>query len=286
MILECVPNISEGIELDVVSQISSAIKNIKVRNIHSDPDHNRSVLTFFGTPEEAVEAAFQMTLRSMQLLDINSHQGGHPFIGVVDVIPFIPFKDATMEDAKTAAHKLGEKLWKELKLPIYYYGEAAKIKERKDLPYVRKGGYAVLREEISRPERKPDVGEGLHVTAGATAIGAREFLIAYNINLNTNDLSIAQSIAKNIRESHGGLKGVRALGLPLDSRGITQVSMNIVDHKETSLEEVYESVDGWAREYKVEIIGSELVGMMPKGAYSRGIEKKLKITNFILELLI
>lgn len=286
MILECVPNISEGSEIDVVSQIASGIKNIKVRNIHSDADHNRSVLTFFGTPDEVVEAAFQMTLRSMQLLDINSHHGVHPYIGVVDVIPFIPYLDATMHDAKSAAHRLGKKLWDELKLPIYYYGEAAFIEGRKDLPTVRKGGYKVLREEISRPQRKPDVGEGLHVTAGATAIGAREFLIAFNINLNTNDLSIAQSIAQNIRESHGGLKGVRALGLPLDSRGITQVSINIVDHKETSLEEVYEIVESWTREYKVQIVESELVGMMPREAYSPGLEKKLKISNFMLELLI
>ncbi len=286
MILECVPNISEGRAEDVVFQIASSIKNIEVKNVHMDPDHNRSVLTFFGDLNQVVDAAFQMTERSMQLLDIKDHQGVHPYIGVVDVIPFIPYKDASMRDAVQAAHLLGKKLWNELRLPIYYYGEAAKIPERRDLPYIRKGGYHALQNEIDQKERKPDEGHGLHVTAGATAVGARNFLIAFNVNLKTNDLSVAKSIASNIREKSGGLKGVRALGLELESRGLTQVSINLIDHKETSLEDVFFEVKRWAKEYKVEILESELVGLMPKDAYSPSLEKTLKLKNFMLELLI
>lgn len=286
MILECVPNISEGRDEEIINQIISAMKGVDVKNLHMDPDHNRSVITIFGEPLALEEAVFQMTLRAVQLLDINSHAGVHPFIGVVDVIPFIPYKDATMRDAGLSAHNLGKRLWSELKLPVYFYGEAAKVDARKDLPYVRKGGYRSLKSEIDLPERNPDVGHGLHVTAGATAVGARNFLIAFNVNIKTDDLSIATSIARNIREKHGGLKGVRALGLPLESRGITQVSVNLVDHKETTLRQVFGQVKAWAKEYQVEVLESEIVGMIPPDAYFEGMQDVLKINNFSMGLLI
>lgn len=280
MLIECVPNISEGTDEAVIGDIVSSIKAVKVSNLHTDPDHNRSVITFFGNPEEVVKASLQLTERSMQLLDIREHQGVHPFIGVVDVIPFVPYKDASMEDAIRCAHDLGKLLWQKLQLPVYYYGNAAKVKERQELPYVRKGGFAALKRHIGLPERKPDEGQGLHISAGAAAIGARDYLIAFNVNLKTNDFTIAQSIAKNMRESHGGLKGVRALGFYMQSRGISQVSMNIVNHKEVALKQVYEEVQRWAKEYGVKILESELVGMLPKDAYTVGLEKELKIANF------
>jgi len=280
MIIECVPNISEGRDEEVVRQIFAVLKGVEVKNIHVDPDHNRSVVTFFGTPQNVEKAAFNMTLTAMQLLDIDKHEGVHPYIGVVDVIPFIPYKNAVMKDAVSIAHSLGKKLWKKLKLPVYYYGSAAKVPERTDLPYVRKGGYPALKNEIHLDARIPDEGKGLHITAGAVAVGARNFLIAFNVNLNTQDVAIAQSIAKNIREKHGGLKGVRALGLPLKSRDLTQVSINLVDHKETPLKRVFEWVSKWAYEYKVEIVESEIVGMIPREAVFLNMENLLKIRNF------
>jgi glutamate formiminotransferase len=278
--IECVPNFSEGEDEELIGQIVSVVKTAKVLDVHSDPDHNRSVVTMVGTPAEVKQAAFDLTERAMQLLDVHKHQGVHPFIGVMDVLPFIPLKGSTRQEAIGVAHELGKELWEKLKLPVYFYGQAAKIAERADLPYVRKGGYEALRREINDPHRKPDVGKGLHVTAGAAAVGARNFLIAYNVNLKTNDLTIAQSIAKNIRESHSGLKGVRALGLELKSKGITQVSINITDHQETSLRQVFSEIKVWAKEYQVEILNSEIVGLIPKDAVFPDIKDVLKLKGF------
>ena len=276
-LVECVPNFSEGSDLALVDDIVSAIKTVKVLDVHSDPDHNRSVVTFMGEPEVVRQAAFDLTERAMQLLDVREHTGVHPFIGVVDVIPFVPLQDVTMQETINLSYQLGEELWSKLKLPVYFYGDAAKIPERKDISYVRKGNYAILKKEINDPHRKPDVGEGLHFTAGAVAVGARNFLIAFNINLETNDPDIAQSIAKNIREKHGGLPGVRALGVELKSRGITQVTINILDHQETSLKKVFDEVKKWAREYQVEIIESEIVGLIPASAAFPGMKEYLKL---------
>ena len=278
--LECVPNFSEGEDESLIEQIISAVKTAKVLDVHSDPDHNRTVLTMAGRAEGVYQAAFDLTERAMQLLDINQHIGVHPFMGVVDVIPFVPLKGSTMQEAIGTAHKLGEDLWKKLKLPVYFYGEAARIAERRDLPYVRKGGLQALKREIKDAHRRPDVGKGLHVTAGAVAVGARNFLIAFNVNLKTQDPDLVQSIAKNIREKHGGLPGVRALGLELKSRGITQVSINIVDHNKTSLLQVFDQVKLWAKEYGVEIMESELVGLIPKEAAFPGMKEYLKLPYF------
>lgn len=285
MIIECVPNISEGRDYDVIEEIASCVKNVEIKNIHIDPDHNRTVFTFFGGKNEIVEAAFSLSQRALELLDINEHKGEHPFIGVVDVVPFVPILGATMADAVDCSRALGERLWNELKVPVYFYGEAAIIKERKELPYVRHGGFSALKKEIGDKKRKPDIGEGLNQWGGATAVGAREVLIAFNVNLKTNDLDAARSIAKNIREKSGGLPGVRALGLYLESRQLAQVSVNIVDHKKTSIKELFYQVERWAAEYNVEILESELVGMIPKEAYEPNLEKELKISNFSRSLI-
>jgi len=285
MIIECVPNISEGRDYDVIEEIASCVKNVEIKNIHIDPDHNRTVFTFFGGKNEIVEAAFSLSQRALELLDINEHKGEHPFIGVVDVVPFVPILGATMADAVDCSRALGERLWNELKVPVYFYGEAAIIKERKELPYVRHGGFSALKKEIGDKKRKPDIGEGLNQWGGATAVGAREVLIAFNVNLKTNDLDAARSIAKNIREKSGGLPGVRAFGLYLESRQLAQVSVNIVDHKKTSIKELFYQVERWAAEYNVEILESELVGMIPKEAYEPNLEKELKISNFSRSLI-
>jgi glutamate formiminotransferase / 5-formyltetrahydrofolate cyclo-ligase len=279
-IIECVLNFSEGTETALIEQIAAAVKTAKVIDIHSDPDHNRTVVTFIGEPGGVGQGAFDLTERAMQLLDVQGHRGVHPFIGVVDVIPFVPLRDCTMAEAVDLARELGKKLWEHLNLPVYYYGEAALIPERKELPYVRHGGYAALKRESAEPRRQPDVGHGLHPTAGATAVGARNYLIAINFDLDTADLDIAKSIAKNIREKSGGLPGVRALGVELPSRGITQVTVNVVDHKKTSLKALNREVHKWAKEYGVGIVESELVGLLPAAAAYPEMRADLKLTNF------
>lgn len=276
-LLECVPNFSEGRDSDAIEQIVSAVRSCKVLDLHSDPDHNRTVVTFIGEPQKAIQAAFELCDRAVQVLDVNSHKGVHPFVGVVDVIPFVPFKNCSMKDAREAAWKLGKMLWSKLKLPVFYYGEAAKVPDRKELPYVRRGGFQALKVGIDTKERRPDEGHGLHHLAGAVSVGARDYLIAFNVFLSTDNLNIAKSIAKNIREKSGGLKGVRALGVELKSKGITQVSINLVDLKETSLPKVFEQVEMWAKEYEVEILGSELVGLLPQEAYFEGLEEQIRL---------
>jgi glutamate formiminotransferase len=270
-VIECVPNFSEGTDLALIDDIVAAIKSVKILDLHSDPEHNRSVITMVGEPKVVKQAVFELTERAMQLLDINQHEGAHPFIGVVDVIPFVPLKNCPMSEVQSLAHELGSELWDKLKLPVYFYGEAARIPERRDLPYVRRGGFTALKAEIDQPHRKPDVGHGLHVTAGAVSIGVRDFLIAFNVNLDSRDLDIAKSIAKNIREKSGGLPGIRALGVELKSRGISQVTINITDHKMTSLKRVFDEVKKWAKEYEVKIVGSEIVGIIPKDAVFEGM---------------
>jgi glutamate formiminotransferase len=182
-----------------------------------------------------------------------------------------------MGEAVDLTRELGDKLWAHLQLPVYYYGEAALVAARKELPFVRHGGYEALKLEINDPHRRPDVGQGLHPTAGAIAVGARDYLIAFNVNLATTDVDIARSIAKNIRERSGGLPGVRALGVELKSRGITQVTINVVDHRKTSLKKVFNEVKKWAREYRVEISGSEIVGLLPAGANSDNLAGQLSL---------
>ena len=278
-LIECVPNFSEGQDEAVIEEIASSVKTAKVLDLHSDPDHNRSVLTMIGSPEGIKQAALDLTERAMQLLKVNEHSGEHPFIGVVDVLPFIPLGETTMQETVTLAHQIGHELWDKLKLPVYFYGEAAKLAERRDLPYVRKGGYHALVNEINSPHRKPDVGTGLHPNAGAVAVGARNFLVAFNINLDTNDEDIAHSIAKAIREKDGGLPGVRALGIFLESRGLCQVSVNITNYRETSLKVVYDEVNSWAKEYKVDVLESEIVGLIPASAAFKDMKEHLKLKS-------
>ncbi|MDD5593258.1 MAG: glutamate formimidoyltransferase, partial [Candidatus Margulisbacteria bacterium] len=278
-IIECVPNFSEGRDETIIDEIVDSVKTAKVLDLHSDPDHNRSVVTLIGSPEGVKQAAIDLTERAMQLLNVNDHAGVHPFIGVVDVIPFIPVKEATMQDAVVLAHQTGNDLWEKLKLPVYFYGEAAKIAERRDLPYVRKGSFHALINELNDPRRQPDVGRGLNPNGGAVAVGARNFLIAFNVDLDTVEDDIAVSIAKAIREKDGGLPGVRALGLFLESRGISQVSINITNHLETSLKVVYDEVVSWAKEYKVKILESEIVGLIPASAAFEGMKEYLKLRS-------
>ena len=228
------------------------------------------------------DAAFALCEKAAELININKHTGVHPFIGAVDVIPFIPVKDSTMADASKAAVDLGMRVWNELKIPVYLYGEAAFVPHRSVLANVRRGGLVALREDIESEERYPDVGDPiLHPKAGALSIGARNFLIAFNVNLNAKDLALAKEIAKSIREKNGGLKGVQALGVALESRGgLVQVTVNITYHKESNVKEVFNQIRVNARARNVEILESEIVGLLPPDAVFPHMDQYLKLRDF------
>lgn len=280
-IIECVPNFSEGRNIENINKILDAIKGvegIKVLDYEHDKDHNRTVVTFIGTPENIAEAAFRGCKKASELIDLNVHKGEHPRMGATDVIPFIPVSDVSMKEGVSIAEKLGERIWKELKIPIYLYEEAAKTPERKNLANVRKGEFEWLKENIEK--RPPDFGDKIHPTAGATAVGAREFLIAFNVNLGTNDLSIAKKIAKAVRFKSGGLRYVKALGFEIKERGIVQVSMNLTNYKKTPVHKVFEMIKSEANRYGVSIIESEVIGLAPMDSLIDVADFYLKLENF------
>ena len=222
-----------------------------------------------------------MTERAIELIDIEKHDGVHPYIGAVDVIPFVPLVGVTMDETVEMARSLGDEIAHNLKLPVYFYGYAAMHPERRELPDVRRGGWAKLKEEIKSAARHPDYGEPvLHKKGGAVAIGVRNFLIAFNINLHSSDLEAAKAIAKSVREAHGGLSGVRAIGVLLKSKDIAQISMNLIDHRETTLKEIMDHVKKVAAERDITIKGSELVGLIPRDAVFPNMKQYLKLDEF------
>ena len=267
-LVECVPNFSEGQRLKVIEEIKSTISSVSgtyVLDTHSDVDHNRSVVTFVGAPPAVEEAAFRMIKKAAELINLDQHRGEHPRIGATDVVPFIPIRGITMAECVEMAHRVGERIGAELGIPIFFYEEAALKPERKRLEVIRKGEYEELKKDIGKdPSRKPDCGPETLGTAGATVIGAREFLIAYNVNLTTDDESIAKKIAKAVRQSSGGLPFVKALGMTVDERA--QVSMNLTNYKETPIPIVVEAIRKEAESYGVGIHNSELVGLIPQDA--------------------
>jgi glutamate formiminotransferase len=285
MLVECVPNFSEGRKPDVIEAIAQAIRSTGgaiVLNRHIDADHHRSVITFVAEPGGIVEAAVRAVAKAQQLIDLRNHVGEHPRIGATDVLPFIPVSGMTLDDCVTLAHQAGQRIWQELSIPVYFYERAALRPDRARLENVRRKGFEQLREEIAvNPERRPDVGElRVHPTAGAIAIGARQFLIAFNVTLNTNDLMVARRIARAVRERDGGLPFVKALGFELQSRGIVQVSMNLIDYQQTSIGQAFAAVQEKAQQLGVEIAGAELVGLVPRAALDRGADYFPFLENF------
>ncbi len=284
--IECVPNISEGRRMEVVDAVVAEVENISgayLLDRSSDGDHNRSVLTFAGEPDPVGEAAFRVVRKAAGMIDLTKHEGKHPRMGATDVVPFVPIGEARMEHCIRIAANVANRIGSELEIPVFMYESAATREDRRNLASVRKGQFEGLREEIGKnPDRKPDFGpERIHPTAGATAVGAREFLIAYNINLKSDNIQAAKQIAKEIRESSGGLPAVKGIGLMLDELGVAQVSMNLVNYKVTSMETVYAEIERRAKEeFGIEILESELIGLMPQGAYSEGLEERLKIRDF------
>ena len=290
-IVECVPNFSEGRNRAVVDEIVAAIQSIPgttILDVEMDSDHNRSVITFVGEKENIAEAAFRGIHRASQLIDLTKHTGVHPRVGATDVVPFIPIRNVTMEECIAIAHEVGKATGERLSIPVYLYEAAATRPERVQLENLRKGQFEGLREEIEKnDERKPDYGpRQIHPTAGATIIGARKFLIAYNINLNTPDVAIAKRIARSIRTSSGGMPYVKAMGVELKTRNTAQVSMNLTDFEQTPVHLVFEQVKMEAERNGTTISGSEIVGLIPSKAIELAAEYYLQFENFSPELIL
>ncbi len=284
-IVECIPNFSEGRRTEVIDEIVAAIKTVPgavLLDRESDANHNRSVVTFVAPPDRAVDAAIAAAKKAAELIDLNNHKGEHPRMGATDVIPFVPISGVTMDDCVELARQCGERMWRELSIPVYLYEKAATRPERENLAAVRKGQFEGIRDEIATKEaRRPDFGEaGVHPTAGITAVGARPPLIAYNVNLGTADIEIANKIARAVRHLSGGLRYVKALGFELKDRGIVQVSMNMVNYEGTPLFRAFEMIKREAERYGVPVLGSEIVGLVPQGALNAVADFYLQLENF------
>jgi glutamate formiminotransferase len=284
-LVECVPNFSEGRDAAKVDAIVAAMREVSgvyLLDRESDADHNRSVVTIAGEPEAVAEAALRGVGKAAELIDLTRHSGAHPRMGATDVVPFIPIEGVAIEDCVALAKKVGREIWERYRIPVYFYEAAAQRPERTNLENIRKGQFEGLREEVLRnPDRAPDIGEPrLHPTAGAVVVGARKFLIAYNINLNTPDLEIAKRIGKNIRFSNGGLRYVKAMGVDLRARHLAQVSINLTDFEQTPIHRVFEMVKREAERYGVSIVGSEIVGLIPKRAIELTADFYLQLENF------
>jgi len=288
-LIECVPNFSEGRDAAKVDAIVEAIRSVRgiaILDREMDADHNRSVVTFAGPATAVVEAAFRGVERAIGLIDLRHHTGVHPRIGACDVVPFVPVEGVSLEDCVRLANELGLRLWESLHVPVYLYEAAARRPDRLNLENIRRGQFEGLRDEVrTNPDRLPDFGPNfedaeLHPSAGATVVGARKFLIAYNINLNTGDVEIAKRIAKAIRFSSGGFRYVKSMGVPLASRNLAQVSMNLTDFEQTPIHRVFEAVRAEAARYGVSIVGSEIVGLIPKRALEMTAEWYLQVENF------
>lgn len=286
-IMECVPNFSEGRDLSKIDKLISpfrARQGVKLLDYSNDEDHNRLVVTVVGEPEALKEAVVEAIGVATQLIDLNQHKGQHPRMGAVDVVPFIPIRNCTMEDAVELSKEVARRVGNAYRLPVYLYEKSATSPHRENLAAIRKGEFEGFTEKIHQPEWKPDFGpEERHPTAGVVAIGARMPLVAYNINLNTPDLRIATDIAKKIRFIGGGLRYCKAMGVELTERGITQVSINMTDYTRTALYRAFELVRVEARRYGVSIVGSEIIGLVPMEALIDTASYYLGLENFTME---
>ena len=279
-IVECVPNFSEGRRVQVVDEIVNAmsIAGVKILDREMDADHNRSVITLAGEPGAIEDAAFRGIAAAARLIDLDTHRGEHPRIGATDVVPFVPVRGVTMDDCIAMARRLGERVARELDIPVYLYERAATRPERRDLAYIRHGEYEALKQEIAtNPDRAPDFGPKRVGKAGATVIGARPYLIAYNVNLATSDLKIAKEIAAAIREKNGGLPSVKAKGFMLREKHVVQVSMNLTDFTVTGMLAAFNAVQAEADKRGVQVLESELIGLVPLEALTQLASHALKL---------
>lgn len=286
-IMECVPNFSEGRDLQKIDKIVAPFRGkqgVKLLDYSNDEDHNRLVVTVVGEPEPLRDAVLEAIGVAVELIDLNHHQGQHPRMGAVDVVPFIPIRNVTMEEAVALSKEVGKEVAKRYNLPVFLYEKSASAPHRENLAAVRKGEFEGMAEKIKQPEWHPDFGLAeRHPTAGTVAIGARMPLVAYNINLNTPSLEIAHDIAKKIRFIGGGLRYCKAMGVELKDRGITQVSINMTDYTRTALYRAFELVRVEARRYGVSIVGSEIIGLVPMEALIDTASYYLGLQNFSME---
>ena len=286
-IMECVPNFSEGRDLQKIDKIVAPFRSkqgVKLLDYSNDEDHNRLVVTVVGEPEPLRDAVLEAIGVAVELIDLNHHQGQHPRMGAVDVVPFIPIRGVTMEEAVALSKEVGEEVARRYNLPVFLYEKSASAPHRENLAAVRKGEFEGMAEKIKLPEWHPDFGLAeRHPTAGTVAIGARMPLVAYNINLNTPSLEIAHDIAKKIRFIGGGLRYCKAMGVELKDRGITQVSINMTDYTRTALYRAFELVRVEARRYGVSIVGSEIIGLVPMAALIDTASYYLGLENFSME---
>jgi glutamate formiminotransferase / formiminotetrahydrofolate cyclodeaminase len=292
-LVECVPNFSEGRRPEVIEeliQVIAGVEGVTLLDRESDPDHNRSVLTFAGEPEPVAEAAFRVVERAAKLIDLNHHTGQHPRMGATDVVPFVPVENLTLDECAEIARRVGRRIGDELSIPVFLYEAAASRPERVSLADVRRGEFEGLRDLIGKePAKRPDFGpERIHATAGATAVGARRFLVAFNANLNTGDVRVAKAVAAAIREQSGGLKHVRALGFSIEGGRRAQVSMNLVNTEATPIHRVLALVRDEAARHGASIAGCEVVGLIPEAAMLDAATHALQLENFrrdqVLEL--
>lgn len=286
-IIECVPNFSEGRDKQIVEKIADAFRakdNVKLLDYSSDADHNRSVITVAGEPEALKEAVIEAVGIAVELINLTKHSGQHPRMGAVDVIPFIPIKNVTTDEAITLSKEVGDAIGEKYNLPVFLYEKSATQQHRENLANVRKGEFEGLKEKMLSPEWKPDFGPlQPHPTAGAVAVGARMPLVAYNVNLNTSDLEIATAIAKKVRHIGGGLRFCKAMGVELEDKGITQVSMNLTDYTKTSIYRAHEMVRMEAKRYGVTVAGGEVIGLVPLEALVDSVAYYLGLDNFSIK---
>jgi len=289
-LVECVPNVSAGRDEDKIAAMAEAIRavpGVYLLDIQSDPDHNRTVFTYVGPADPVVEAALRLAELAVKLIDLRAHRGEHPRMGALDVLPFVPVRGVTMGDCVMLARKAGAQIWERLGVPVYLYAEAATRPERQDLAEIRKGEFEGFFEKIRRREWAPDFGDPVvHPTAGVCAVGAREFLIAYNVNLGTSELRVAKDIAKAVRGSSGGLRYVKALGLELQGRGIVQVSLNLTDFRKTPIARVTELVRREAQRFGVPVVGTEIVGLVPEEALLEAAAYYLGLENYSPDIVL
>ena len=283
-LIECIPNFSEGRDADLIAALVSTAKSVPGVTLlghSSDTNHNRSVLTLVGDPEGIAQAAFLLCKTASEKIDMTKHSGEHPRMGATDVIPFVPIRDCTMQECVEISRQVAKRIYDELKIPSFLYEDSCTNENRRNLAAIRKGQFEGMPEKLLQEEWAPDFGERkIHPTAGIVAIGARMPLVAFNVNLDTSDIEIANKIAKTIRGSSGGFKYCKAIGIMLEDRNIAQVSMNMVNYEGTALYTVFEAIREEAGKCGVSIVGSEIIGLTPAKALVDCAEYYLKIENF------
>lgn len=283
-LVQCVPNFSEGRNKEIIESIVNEIKEVeevKLLDYSMDKDHNRTVVTFIGEPQKVVEAAFRCAKKAAELIDMRSHHGEHPRMGATDVIPLIPISDVTMEECVELSKTLGERLGEELNISVYLYEKSASTPLRENLADVRRGQYEGMAEKLQQEQWKPDFGPVvLNEKAGVTAVGARMPLVAFNVNLGTSDMAIGRNIAKVVRAKGGGFAYCKALAIEIKERNIVQISMNMVDYTMTSLFRVFDFIEREAKRYGVNVIGSEIIGLVPMDALIDVADYYLRLENF------